>query len=231
MELVLHFGNKYLADFGGKEEMQPTDILVGQITNAIRIKPTGHTGIFAIRFQPWGLHTLTGIPAEELKQQFFKATDILGNGIAYLQEQMDGMADTTKVAAIENYLLKILVRGNAGRHRERLMLFEDITRVVRSHGGNLPVSELAAMYNVSSRHFNRSFNNTIGVSPKQFSRIVRLQRFMDAYSPEHNTLTTALHSSGYYDQAHFIREFREIAGIAPSAFFKDDNEMANLMLI
>lgn len=70
---------------------------------------------------------------------------------------------------------------------------------------------------VSSRHLRRLFRQHVGVGPAQYlrlSRFVKALRLMDSS----RTLTEIAHEAFYYDQAHFCRDFREIAGMPPGQY-------------
>jgi AraC-like DNA-binding protein len=58
----------------------------------------------------------------------------------------------------------------------------------------------------------------VGSSPRQFTSIVRLRYFIDRYSP-YSSLTTASYEAGYFDQSHFIKDFKQFTGETPRQFF------------
>jgi transcriptional regulator GlxA family with amidase domain len=81
------------------------------------------------------------------------------------------------------------------------------------------VDELARALAVSPRWLERRFQSAVGVTPKRLGRLVRFRRALadlDA-DPERAGVAVAL-DHGYYDQAHFIAEFRAFAGDAPRRF-------------
>lgn len=83
------------------------------------------------------------------------------------------------------------------------------------------VTALADEVNLSERQFGRVFRQLVGLSPKQFSRIARLNRVL--YSPDYNsyglTLEQVAVRYGYHDAPHLVREFRALVGISPSDYF------------
>lgn len=228
MEMVFHYGDKYEVEMNGEWSVQPMAILVGQITRSIRLKPQGRTGIFSIRFHPWGLYALSGMPASLFTDRNLSLEDVLGSHMRYLHEQLQVGEPLAKVAAAEQALLAIQSRrakkGTCNAERVRPI----ITHIGQS-AGNSSVQEMAGMANLSIRQYNRIINEVTGLSPKQYARIIRLKTFYDIYRQEdYNTFTLALHAAGYYDQAHFIRDFRSITGNSPSGFFPS-GDMAALI--
>jgi transcriptional regulator GlxA family with amidase domain len=88
--------------------------------------------------------------------------------------------------------------------------------------GNIPMDSIASMACLSLRQFERVSKERIGVSPKLFARLVR---FSSAYRlresfPQY-TWTRIAYDSGYFDQMHMIRDFKEFAGVAPGIIEKE----------
>lgn len=82
--------------------------------------------------------------------------------------------------------------------------------------------EAAACYvrhGVSSRHATGAFKGAVGVTPKRLCRIHRLLALLEAIDPSRSVNWTQLaHRFGFYDQAHFNHEFRQLAGLYPSEY-------------
>jgi transcriptional regulator GlxA family with amidase domain len=81
------------------------------------------------------------------------------------------------------------------------------------------IDDLAMYIGLSQSALERRFRRVIGVSPKRFASLARLRHAAQLQAAGAD-LTTVAHTSGYFDQSHFIKEFRRITGSAPSAFFR-----------
>jgi AraC-like DNA-binding protein len=231
IEMIFHYGDKYRSIINGYETDQPDNIVVGQITQAIHLQPTGKTGIFAIRFYPWGLYAFTSIPTHELTDRFEEAETILGKKLRYVNQQLKECSSAERLIIVEKFLLSLLSKQKRSVKEQADRIAVSLNRLKQT-GGNTPVAEMAYFANLSLRQFNRTVNKVAGISPKQLSRITRLQNFLQKYQPSTGqTLTQVLYDCGYYDQAHFIREFKDISGKNPSQFFAQNNEMSDLMLL
>ncbi|OHD55691.1 MAG: hypothetical protein A2Y33_13695 [Spirochaetes bacterium GWF1_51_8] len=90
------------------------------------------------------------------------------------------------------------------------------TQMISRSGGILPVSEVAKKLNISRRHLERLFREEIGIPPKQFSRIVRYQnaRYM-LKSGKFDHLSQIAAESGYFDQSHFYKDYKDLTGNYP----------------
>lgn len=228
MEMIFHYGDEYVSSIAQQEQTQNGIIIVGQIKEAISIQATGHTGIFSIRFQPWGFYAFTGMGADKLTEQVVAAEDIFGKSICIIQEHMQSASHEEKVNVIEGFLVDVLHRQKA-RVTDKVASVAHVLSCLHHHTGNLPVAHMAYRSNVSIRQFNRNVLEITGLQPKLLSRIIRLQAFLNIHE-EGARLTDSLYKCGYFDQAHFIREFKDIANMTPNKFFKEEHLMAELML-
>lgn len=92
--------------------------------------------------------------------------------------------------------------------------------------GNVRISELAAANCLSEKQFQRIFLEDVGLLPKQFMRIVRLQyAFYQVQHGQASTLTDLAFCCGYYDQAHFINDCKMLTGYSPKHCFEDKNQV------
>ena len=118
----------------------------------------------------------------------------------------------------------------------RLTDNEIIDRIVKSTvetiltaNGQLTVEELSKQTNINRRQLERKFSSTIGLSPKQLSKTIRLQATLKMLLNKQFTSLTALAYEGaYYDQAHFIKDFKEFTGLTPKEFYGDNLKMSSL---
>jgi transcriptional regulator GlxA family with amidase domain len=101
---------------------------------------------------------------------------------------------------------------------------EECLRRIEAHSGNLSVAQLARDLGISSRQLTRRFQNTVGLSPKEFARVSRFLNVLRCLSEDHKrSLTETALVCGYFDQAHLNHEFREMAGMAPGELFTFPN--------
>lgn len=118
-----------------------------------------------------------------------------------------------RIQIIEKWLYSRIAAANG----DPLIL--EAVRLIRAAGGNIKVKALLPQLYISRDPFEKRFRRMIGTSPKQFAAMVRLKQLIHTYSTE-ESLTSAALSAGYYDQAHFIRDFRAFTGDTPQRFFR-----------
>jgi AraC-like DNA-binding protein len=230
-ELIFHFGSRYRSNINGKESLQPLNLVVGQLTSSIKLQTTGATGIFAVRFHPWGLYPFAKTSMLAFTNNYACVDDVLStvkNG--NISERIMNASHADKVSIVDEYLIGILGK-QLPKIQRQLDCIVPIWQYMYKQGTSMEVHDMARHSNMGVRQYNRLCNEVIGLSPKQLSRILRFNGFMEAYKAANDqSLTQVLYNSGYYDQSHFIRDFKDITGETPSVFFKRPNELAELLL-
>ncbi|MBC8045504.1 MAG: AraC family transcriptional regulator, partial [Fimbriimonadaceae bacterium] len=88
------------------------------------------------------------------------------------------------------------------------------------------VEQLARQNFLSIRQFERNFKEFSGFRPKLFSRIIRFQSALSEYDNKGKPLTEIAYACGYYDQSHFIHDFKEFSGHYPKHYFSGKAEGA-----
>lgn len=105
---------------------------------------------------------------------------------------------------------------------ENALRVREAIRLLAAHeGGTLRMADMANKLGVSERTLRRDMSRFVGLSPKMLARILRFQRTLVSLrsSTPLDLCTTAL-ESGYTDQSHLGREFRELAGLSPAAYLR-----------
>ncbi|HET6768680.1 MAG TPA: helix-turn-helix domain-containing protein, partial [Chitinophagaceae bacterium] len=95
--------------------------------------------------------------------------------------------------------------------------------------GQIGIAALAGKLNVNRRNMERKFKSVIGISPKQLAKVARLQATIKILGEEKfTTLTEIAYENGYFDQAHFIKDFKEFTGMNPKSFFTGNLALTGL---
>lgn len=228
MELIFHYGDLY-CQFreDGSSFPQPRAFVFGQITTPLEIAPTGKTGILAARFHPEGFDPLATIPIREMENTAVSLEKLFGpDGLSLEKNVLDCNSNRERIKLISDFLLK------------RMKSSEAIDRVSQSCveallqlKGQLSVDALSDQLNINRRRLERKFASAIGLSPKQLSKIIRLQATLKMLDKgEFENLTDLAYENGYFDQAHFIKDFKEFTGMSPKQFYADNLKMSALFL-
>jgi AraC-like DNA-binding protein len=166
------------------------------------------------------------MPLHEITDKDFALDLVWGSEIKELEDRIYHQSKEEAIIAIQQFLLRKL----SGSIYQVEPMKQVIAHIV-SMQGNVRIDELAYHSNLSERQFNRRFSNMVGLSPKNFAGIIRFQHFFKQAQllPNQNLGAVAL-DCGYYDQSHFIREFKQYTGMNPSEYFKQDSGLAAFFL-
>ncbi|RPE09031.1 AraC family transcriptional regulator [Chitinophaga lutea] len=172
-------------------------------------------GIFGAYLYPTALPHLFGLASPDFSNQMPDLASVLGHEGSLLEEQI-------MTAAGHEERVRLLSRFLSGRLRnkeEHPTVAHIALRHILQHKGQLNVEELAGHICLSTRQFERTFKTYCGFSPKLYTRIIRFQQALEAYGAKDMSLTAIGYACGYYDQSHFIREFRAFSGYHPREYF------------
>jgi AraC-like DNA-binding protein len=221
VELVIHFRDPFLTHFAdGSSDLQPQSFVVGQMKRFLEIGPAGRMGLIAVRFRARGAYLFFQRPLSEVAAGIVDLKDILKSRARELTERIALAGEmTARVKIIEEALLELLSRNG---HLDQTV--DQGLKLIDANRGQLNVGQLAAHLGVSNRQLLRRFQHAVGLSPKEYARVSRFLHAVRCLSErEPGTLTETAIACGYYDQAHFNHEFREMAGMAPGEFFSFPN--------
>lgn len=213
VELVFHFRDPYRSHFhDGQTALQPRSFVVGQMRRFLEIEPAGRAGLLAVRFHARGAYLFFHRPLRELAAGVVDLEDVWRDRAREWTERIAQAKDMgARVRFIERALLSLL-REN-GRTEPAV---DRALEVIEAMRGQVRVDELAAEIGVSCRHLTRQFERAVGLSPKEFGRVSRFLHALQVMTAgQGRSLTDVALDCGFFDQAHFNHEFRELAGMSP----------------
>ncbi len=228
MEMIFHYGDLYKQYLGdGTSIIQPGCFVFGQITRTLEIEPTGATGIFSVRFHPYGFVPFATLPIKDMENRAVPLAELFGSdGMAIEQQILNASTTAERIERIEAFLLSRLANPNTIDQ-----IIKSTIDTMLTANGQISINELSRLTNINRRQLERKFAAAIGLSPKQLSKTIRLQATLNMLLDKKFTSLTALAYAGeYYDQAHFIRDFKEFTGLTPKEFYGDSLKMTSLFI-
>jgi len=176
----------------------------------------GNFRLFVVVFGPTGFHRLVGVPMVELANRVYDASELLGGSVRQLHEELHGAAGLEQMAQIAEAYFNRMAERARRFHPVQIAAAEVIAR-----HGSVCVDKLARTADLSVRQFERKFAEQVGMPPKLYCRVSRLSFLMRLKEAEpHRTWTDLTYLAGYFDQNHLVKEFKALAGAAPSEFFR-----------
>jgi len=167
--------------------------------------------------QPTTLSRLNILPVKELTNNYINTEECLGSRISFLCEQLIQLDELKKmIDAIESFLVQLF-----NKRCKPLEPIDKASQYIIQQEKVVPLSWLASQSCLSVRQFIRRFETQIGVSPKIFQKLVRLDRAyrLKNNNPDKDWLYIAL-ACGYYDYQHLAKDFKEFTQLTPPAFFE-----------
>jgi AraC-like DNA-binding protein len=215
-EIVLHFGDPFRRVHGdGSVDVQPRLIYAGQLTGQLLLSPTARIGVLGIRFHPDGAAAMIAAPQHELAGRTIDVGDVARKLARTLGEVLDAVDSPAAAVALVQARLARLAAAARPDPRVRF-----VVETIRRRRGDVPIGRLAQATGSSTRHLERRFQHLVGIPPKRLARIVRFQhalQLLDTAAGGRPDGTRTAATCGYADQAHFVRDFRDLAGCPPGA--------------
>ena len=202
--------------------------LSGPHSEFIVIDNAPNASMIGVHLRPGGASAFFGLPLSELRNSVVEL-DTLWNGEAQnLREQLlEAPSASAKFRILENALLARW-RGFAPRHRAVCRALASFTR----EPDNITVGKVTAEVGLSRRRLIEIFTEQIGMTPKIFCRVLRFQRAINQIQRSRTVPWAEMATGcGYYDQAHFINDFRQFCGSTPSDYLKERPEYPNFVPI
>lgn len=223
-ELIFHFYDPYQITDHKNSHVQPFSIVAGQLNNPISLKPIGRSGVLGVKFKPTGMWKLLGCDMNELTNQTIFLDSVIQERSFVAEQLHDCNNNIERIRIVESFLLTRL--ESAKRANETDSLVEQINR----DKGKSSIKKLADENKISLRKVERIFTQQVGVSAKLYSRLIRFKHVLRLLQQENLPRTEITYLSGYFDQAHFNKEFKEFSGENPESWIKQNHSFANFFL-
>ncbi|MCB0571981.1 MAG: helix-turn-helix transcriptional regulator [Phaeodactylibacter sp.] len=216
VELVLHLSGQH-CDLVVNDGWQhsPDFTLIGMWTTAYEVRFRSRVEALGIRFTPDGFFSLFGIAPSEFSQRQADMEDVLGKAFRDYCTRLQDMRSFSEQTRLTGQFLLSMLRQNNRAPR----YLNPAARLIRQTSGGISIDELSRQVFISPRQLEREFRNIIGLSPKAYIRINRMRQAQQLIGqPDFDNLAQLSYHCGYYDQSHFIRDFKQMAGMAPGSF-------------
>ncbi len=164
-------------------------------------------------------------PMDDFTDRVMSLQDVLGRDAARLIERLGNTISWfARFDILESFLTGRLL-GATGLspevHRSLGMLVEAL--------GDIAIGKLALETGLSSKRLIQAFRHQVGLPPKTIARILRFNSALRQMSDQAPNLARIAQDAGYFDQAHFNRDFRSFSGVTPTEYLNErDPELAPL---
>jgi AraC-like DNA-binding protein len=216
LELILHLGPRYhdVDARGERAAAFPEACIAGLQTRSFVIAaPTAPCCVLGVRLRPAGAYALLGRALHETTGLTVSLADLVG-------ADADRLTDGCLALASASDRLVLAASWLAARRARPARPDQAIAwaaaRLERRHGA-VSILELRDQAGMTRTRFTATFREQIGLSPKRYARVLRFRRALELLHAGRGPADVAL-ATGYFDQPHMNGDFREFAGMPPSAF-------------
>jgi AraC-like DNA-binding protein len=216
-EMVFSYGAPTEEKWLGQSATHSPGLAIGgYATRAVEYINMQEIGCIMVGFKPWGVQAFLDFELREITNTNSEMTLHYGREVYFVEEMLrEAESIGERIRIVEAFL--------SGKLRRPILdpAMIHAAGLIAESKGLVQIESLAKDCFMSRRQLLRRFERAIGINPKLFARIVRFQQVFkemeqSAAEPDWTKLAFDL---GYFDQAHFINDFREFCGMTPSQFF------------
>jgi len=224
IELIFHFADPYLTDITGQWCIQSTSLLAGQLKSYFHLQNTGTSGMVAIKFKPQALTKLFGFDMFGLTG---KIVDLGVVNCPALMKLRNIILPYNGPAEVKSKLDLFFKERCTGLSPDPILPALDL---IFSANGRLSIADMVKASGINERKLERLFKTHVGLGPKYYARIIRFNYIFKLIKSKNTNWSDIVFQAGYYDQSHFIRDFKTFTGVDPSSYYFDEKDMANFFL-
>lgn len=211
-------GMMSLVNSTDKEPVNIRSGFQGQTNKFQSIISHERVGVEGVCFFPHAIPLLFQLPSHNITNQNLSIDDLLGSRGRELEELIiSAGSNSLRIQLLSEFLEKRLYESTPHKY-----CLASAIQKIWFHNGQASITQLASDSFLSQRQFERKFKEQLGFTPKMFSRIVRFENCIAQQYSSYGSLTELAYLSGYYDQSHFNRDFKEFSGKSPGEYFSYD---------
>jgi AraC-like DNA-binding protein len=191
----------------------------------MHLKLNGKVDVLGVCFSPFGFYPFLKIPVSEFKNQLLGAGEVgfrLAKTISGRLKEAPDVAG--RLTILENELAMLLVSNN-----QTPVNFRKIFNELRKNDNPMQISQFCQRNNISARSLERWYNKYVGVSANTYGTLNRFHNSLNRLLfSDYSKLSDLAYDNGYFDQMHFIKEFRRFAGNTPKSFVHQNDSILQI---
>ena len=220
--LSFRIKGQHIYRVNGIQKSLPPSAITGLRKSVKPIFLSKNTETILVKFKPCESALFFKEPLQKFSEVSVSLNDFLPRQVVLGVEEQLAKGDNNfqKISTIENFLLSLF-----SNNRSNNLVKTAVQKIILSNG-TIKIKELASILNISLDAFEKQFRKIAGASPKQFSSTVRLTSLING-KYNNQSLSEIAYDYGYFDQSHFIKDFKIFTGKTPQDYFKNRPDSIN----
>jgi AraC-like DNA-binding protein len=215
LEVIVHLGDRYrVVEERGSWVCPPTCVTGLQLGHLIVEAPSHRTRVLGVRLTPAGAYALFARPMHELSCLTVDLEDLTGAAASELADRCH--AGQTVEDCLEAAAAWVQARFDRARRIDPGIAW--MVSEIQRHRGAVSIGALRGLTGYSKSRLASTFQQQVGVTPKQYARVIRFSHALKKIHAGVESLTEIALDTGYYDQPHLNAEFKALSGFTPSEF-------------
>ncbi len=187
--------------------------LVTPFQKAVKVYQKPGTSGVCIRFKPGAITELTGYSLDELNESAYPLEVLMPDLTDLCMNEIQ--KGTSKIELIGK--ITSLLKAQSNTAKDDILTHHFIDQSIRSKG-NVRVEQFCDQSGVHKSTLEKNFKHQTGLTPKQYSKIIRYNYLMNQILFTKKSLTELSYELGFFDQSHMIKDFTSFTGLGPSEF-------------
>jgi len=203
--------------------------LWGQITRPLAIRSSGKHTMLGIKFFTHSASYLLNDDIGVFNDKVSDFSDILGNQVKHLYEQLlETKENVERIGLLELFMIKRVIANE--KKSFKINKVGNILTSIKKDPTEINLGQVASKHGITPRYLHKLIYKHTGLSPVSFNKIARFQHSLKLITRNTMSFTSVAYDSGYFDQSHFIRDFKSFTGVTPSAYMKNITPVNQLLL-
>jgi len=195
-------------------QSRPMHFIGGLHNKAYQVKSTGKENYcITVEFKPNTAKYFIPTKLDDFQNKLIDIFEIWGNASLNLSQKINAArTDLDKVRLLEAFFLDKFIP-------QKVSTIDKTIDLIIASNGFITAKELAINASLSAAQYRKRFKEEVGISPSQYCKIIRVKSALQVFENNYKKSLTALsYELGYFDQAHFIKDFKSITGSSPKHF-------------
>jgi AraC-like DNA-binding protein len=220
IEVIFHYSDPFRYYKDNKSALLAENAAVSMMRKFIEIESSGNIGFVAVRFFPWGAYHFFDVPISSFLD------DAINGEMLWKDDSKKIIAELKSADNLQKRyeLAEGFLSSRLEQYKKAETKTDEAVKLIRQAKGNLSIEDVCDKTGLNKKQLERKFVKLVGTTPKVFSRVCRFLHICHHLDEQKGkSLTQLAYECGYYDQSHFINEFKEFSGFTPKDFFEKEH--------